>query len=361
MNSTKTIVLGKKRSKRIKKRENIKDFLNDYIPRFTDEDIPKEDLLIDNSFELKKYTSKKNIDTLQPEEKNKHKIESNSNKPSLETPTEHTIIQSNSDKPSLETPTEHAVIRSASNNSPSVQPVSKSIFKHIPEKSPVESSTEHISTQKNKELQLQTIPTTVTKKKVQPHTPITNNIEDIVYNYNKQKYKDRYTYKPFDTVSTQSSILDIMSMADMDTNLLEKIKKNISTTKTPIKNKIKTEIHTPSYNKTFIHSSKLHKQTYTGKKTHAQDNKKYNTYNNYYNKYYSSIKNKEVIYNKNDHKKLNNSIKQIKITNISTIRQILFTHKIISKKDIYMPDAMILDLYAMLSDKNCKFNIKQFT
>ena len=40
MNSTKTIVLGKKRSKRIKKRENIKDFLNDYIPRFTDEDIP---------------------------------------------------------------------------------------------------------------------------------------------------------------------------------------------------------------------------------------------------------------------------------------------------------------------------------
>ena len=55
MNSTKTIVLGKKRSKRIKKRENIKDFLNDYIPRFTDEDIPKEDLLIDNSFELKKY------------------------------------------------------------------------------------------------------------------------------------------------------------------------------------------------------------------------------------------------------------------------------------------------------------------
>ena len=68
-----------------------------------------------------------------------------------------------------------------------------------------------------------------------------------------------------------------------------------------------------------------------------------------------------MIYNKNEQKKLNNSIKKIKVNDITAIRQILFTHKIISKKDIYMPDAMILDLYAMLSDKNCKFNIKQFT
>ena len=68
-----------------------------------------------------------------------------------------------------------------------------------------------------------------------------------------------------------------------------------------------------------------------------------------------------MVYNKNEHKKLNNSIKQIKITNISTIRQILFTHKIISKKDINMPESVILDLYALLSDTNCTFKIKQFT
>jgi len=336
MNSTKTIVLGKKRSKRIKKKENIKDFLNDFIPRFTDEDIPTDDLLIDNSFELKKYTPKEDIGTLQPEEKSKNKIESNSDKLSIET---------------------------ASNKSPTIEAVSK----HIPEKTSaiessfVESSSGYISTQKTQELQLQTIPTVVTKKTVQPNTPITNNIEDIVYNYNKQKYKDRYPYKPFDTVSTQSSILDIMSIADIDTNQLEKIKKNISKSKSPIRNKIKNTLHTPSYNKTLIHSTRLHKQTYTAKKSNAQDDKKYQTYNQYYNKYYSSIKNKEMVYNKNEHKKLNNSIKQIKITNISTIRQILFTHKIISKKDINMPESVILDLYALLSDTNCTFKIKQFT
>ena len=68
-----------------------------------------------------------------------------------------------------------------------------------------------------------------------------------------------------------------------------------------------------------------------------------------------------MIYNKNEQKKLNNSVKKIKIKDISTIRQILFTHKIISKKDIDMPSFLILDLYAMLCDTNCKFKIKQFT
>ena len=58
MNSTKTILIGKKK-KTIFKKENIDDFLNEYIPRFTEEDIPENDLLIDNSFELKQYTSKK--------------------------------------------------------------------------------------------------------------------------------------------------------------------------------------------------------------------------------------------------------------------------------------------------------------
>ena len=58
MNSTKTILIGKKKKNNFKK-DNIDDFLNEYIPRFTEEDIPENDLLIDNSFELKQYTSKK--------------------------------------------------------------------------------------------------------------------------------------------------------------------------------------------------------------------------------------------------------------------------------------------------------------
>ena len=58
MNSTKTILIGKKKKNNFKK-NNIDDFLNDFIPRFTDEDIPESDLLIDNSFELKQNTTKK--------------------------------------------------------------------------------------------------------------------------------------------------------------------------------------------------------------------------------------------------------------------------------------------------------------
>ena len=146
-----------------------------------------------------------------------------------------------------------------------------------------------------------------------------------------------------------------MSLTDMNMDQLSKIKKNITN------NNKKKNVYTPSYTNTLIQSKKIKKQSNKHIFSKVKDYKNHNHYNHFYNKYYTSIKNKEMIYNKNEQKKLNNSIKKIKVNDITAIRQILFTHKIISKKDIYMPDAMILDLYAMLSDKNCKFNIKQFT
>ena len=68
MNSTiKTIHIGKKKKtisrKKIEKKNNLSNDINmldDFIPRFTDKDIPKQDFFIDNSFELKKFKRRQN-------------------------------------------------------------------------------------------------------------------------------------------------------------------------------------------------------------------------------------------------------------------------------------------------------------
>ena len=327
MNSTKTILIGKKK-KNIFKKENIDDFLNEYIPRFTEEDIPENDLLIDNSFELKQYTSKKKT-SLEQEIKITPCIE-----PIPITP----IVEKKEE--SLE---QEVTI------TPDAEPIP---ITPIVEK-PIVSTIQSINN-----LQLQVYPKV--NNTIVPYTindkPNINNFENIVYNYNNKK---KHTSKPFDTMSTHSSIIDIMSLADINLDQLTKIKTNITNT-----NKKKQKIYTPSYNKKLIHSKKLHKlnqQMNNPIYFKSNDYKKHNHYSRFYKKYYTSIKNKEMIYNKNEQKKLNNSVKKIKIKDISTIRQILFTHKIISKKDIDMPEFLILDLYAMLCDTNCKFKIKQFT
>ena len=331
MNSTKTILIGKKKKNNFKK-NNIDDFLNDFIPRFTDEDIPESDLLIDNSFELKQYTSKK--DTLSEKEIKKTSI--------VEEKKEHIQL-----KPIVEEKKEQEHIQ--------LKPIveEKKEQEHIQLK-PIVENTLSPTKQSTNNAQLQIHPKTNKNIVSYIDTTInthTTNFENIVYNYNKQKN----TSKSFDTISTHSSIIDIMSLTDMNMDQLSKIKKNITN------NNKKKNVYTPSYTNTLIQSKKIKKQSNKHIFSKVKDYKNHNHYNHFYNKYYTSIKNKEMIYNKNEQKKLNNSIKKIKVNDITAIRQILFTHKIISKKDIYMPDAMILDLYAMLSDKNCKFNIKQFT
>ena len=346
MSSTKTIVIGKKNKKKNKK-ENIRDFLNDFIPRFTEEDIPENDLLIDNSFELKEYKPTKNTETIS------ESVSTNSNIiPTIPLPKSK----------SVEIPIEKTIEKPIEN--PIGNTIKKPLLTSTKIKSEAESETE--SETESKETVSQTLVTIpdnkVSTRTIVKHTTTNNHshsiqsnysnsrqFEDIVYNYNKKKT----IYQPFDTVSTQSSILDIMSMSDINKEQLQKIKKNVSVSK--------RKLYKPSYNKVLLKSNKLHTYPTTSINTKTKDNRKHNEYNEYYNKYYGIIKNKESIYSNHKSEKINNSIKNIRNPNISTIRHILYNHGVISKNDIHMPESLLLDLYAMLSDQNCKFNIKQFT
>ena len=355
MSSTKTIVIGKKKKKKKNNKANIRDFLNDFIPRFTEEDIPEEDLLIDNSFELKEYKPTKNTETIS------ESVSINSNiiptiplpkSKSVEIPIEKTI----------ENPIGNTIEKTIEN--PIGNTIKKPLLTSTKIKSEAESEAE--SETESKETVSQTLVTIpdnkVSTRTIVKHTTTNNHshsiqsnysnsrqFEDIVYNYNKKKT----IYQPFDTVSTQSSILDIMSMSDINKEQLQKIKKNVSVSK--------RKLYKPSYNKVLLKSNKLHTYPTTSINTKTKDNRKHNEYNEYYNKYYGIIKNKESIYSNHKSEKINNSIKNIRNPNISTIRHILYNHGVISKNDIHMPESLLLDLYAMLSDKNCKFNIKQFT
>jgi len=162
-----------------------------------------------------------------------------------------------------------------------------------------------------------------------------------------------------------------MSIVDIDNDQLKKIKNNVSLSKHPIKpsiySPIQSSMHThtegasycPPNTNTLSQPSTVHNQSNQSNQSNHSNDIHHNRYNTYYNKYYGSIKHKELIYNKNTPEKINNSIKILKIKDMSSIRHILYTHNIISKKDTHMPHAMLLDLYAMLSDTNYTFNIKQ--
>ena len=318
MSSTKTILIGKN------KKKLTKSFLDDFIPRFNENDIPEEDLCIDNSFELKQYKSKKN---------------NNNNKPT-QTKQDSTISNDNND-----------------NNPTQTKQDNTNEIDQIKLKQKLENKLE-----KNLENNKQLTPYIKNKLDVSVPIHIPNNIPNIHNNIigNKnhkqnltnivQQYNDKHKKKKeYDTISTNSSILDIMSMVDMDTTKLDFIETNIT-------KKIERK-HIPSYSKKLLISNKANNGVIY-KKTKAKDRKQYKNYNVFYNKYYPSIKTKEnVIVNNNNHK-LMCTKKNINKNTLHHIREVLYKHKIIHDENINMPDDMLYDLYAMLSDKSYKFNIK---
>mgnify|MGYP003682539465 FL=1 len=86
--------------------------------------------------------------------------------------------------------------------------------------------------------------------------------------------------------------------------------------------------------------------------------KKY--YKKYYNKYYNNKIGKEHICVPHSDISFIQTTKTVQNKNILKMKELLVKHNIVNDMYSTVPDSLILDLYAMLSDQKCLFNIKQF-
>ena len=314
--STKIIHIGKK--KRIKK-----TVLDEFIPRYTEKDVSKNNIFIDNSFELKKYKSK------QCKEKEKEATHRKKE--------EATFIKKEEDTRKQYITVVHP--------SPKVNLPPKHIQKDITTSTPIQS---------------------ISTTQLLGNTSHKQNINNIIQQYNSKKNIN----KDIDTESiySHSSLIDIMSMVDMTPSELEFIK-NTETTYTPqiysadikqIKDYSTNSINLPKQSKYQSQLSPQAKQPKQPKQPKQYQKKTTtDTFNTHYQKYYSLQTNIETFHIPVSNTSCVQTKKHINRRNILKKKKILVKYGIIN--DLYsdIPEKLILDFYAMLSDDKCSFNINQ--
>ena len=302
----KTIHIGKKKNK---KTQSFLQELDEFIPRYTNSDVPEHDFLIDNSFELKKYKQKKTSVEVPSPKVEPHKVETL-------TPKVEPLA-------------------------PPAPPAPKS--KPNPSRTPLQHS---IIGNKDHE----------------------QNLQHIIEQYKKKKqiHKDSDT----DSIHSHSSLIDIMSIADLTSSQLQFItnsSKQYTTYQRPTQpvqpvqpvQQLTNYPHPQSLQSSQTNqNASLSTKKITNNRLYSPT-KNMSTYNTHYKKYYNKTYSNDYIRISSLSGSTIQTKKKIKKTHILRMKQQLVTHGIIS--DIYsdIPEDLLLDLYAMLSDKKCSFTITQ--
>ena len=323
----KTIHIGKKKNK---KTQSFLQELDEFIPRYTISDVPEHDFLIDNSFELKKYKQKKTSAEVPSPKVEPHKVEPLV--PKVEPPAPPT--------PSTP-PAPPAPPTPPAPPAPPTPPAPKS--KPNPSRTPLQHS---IIGNKDHE----------------------QNLQHIIEQYKKKKqiHKDSDT----DSIQSHSSLIDIMSIADLTSSQLQFItnsSKQYTTYQRPTQpvqpvqpvQQLTNYPHPQSLQSSQTNqNASLSTKKITNNRLYSPT-KNMSTYNTHYKKYYNKTYSNDYIRISSLSGSTIQTKKKIKKTDILRMKQQLVTHGIIS--DIYsdIPEDLLLDLYAMLSDKKCSFTITQ--
>jgi hypothetical protein len=330
----KTIHIGKKKKK---KTQNFLQELDEFIPRYTSSDVPEHDFLIDNSFELKKYKQKKTSVEVPSPKVEPHKVEPLTPKVETLTPKVEPLA------PKVEplTPKVETLTPKVEPLAPPAPPAPKS--KPNPSRTPLQHS---IIGNKDHE----------------------QNLQHIIEQYKKKKqiHKDSDT----DSIHSHSSLIDIMSIADLTSSQLQFItnsSKQYTTYQRPTQpvqpvqpvQQLTNYPHPQSLQSSQTNqNASLSTKKITNNRLYSPT-KNMSTYNTHYKKYYNKTYSNDYIRISSLSGSTIQTKKKIKKTHILRMKQQLVTHGIIS--DIYsdIPEDLLLDLYAMLSDKKCSFTITQ--
>ena len=330
----KTIHIGKKKNK---KTQSFLQELDEFIPRYTISDVPEHDFLIDNSFELKKYKQKKTSVEVPSPKVEPHKVEPLASKVEPLAPKVEPLT------PKVETLT------------PKVEPLTPKVEPLAPPAPPAPKSKPNPSR-------------TPLQHSIIGNKDHEQNLQHIIEQYKKKKqiHKDSDT----DSIHSHSSLIDIMSIADLTSSQLQFItnsSKHYTTYQRPTQpvQPVQPVQQLTNYpHPQSLQSSQTNQNVSlsTRKLTNNRLNsptKNISTYNTHYKKYYNKPYSNDYIRISSLSGSTIQTKKKIKKTDILRMKQQLVTHGIIG--DIYsdIPEDLLLDLYAMLSDKKCSFTITQ--
>ena len=345
-NATKTIQIGKK--KKIKPHSLLQE-LDGFIPRYTSSDVPEQDFVIDNSFELRKYKQNKRF-----KQKNAPAVAPVAPVP-LTSPTisppKVALISSESASPTTK------------KTSP-IKPTPKtSPIKPTPKTEPSNPKPQFLPA--STPLRAYTQPSTPVQHSVIGNKDHKQNLQHIIEQYKKTKK----IHKDLDTESVQShsSLIDIMSIANLTSSQLQFITNNsthCTTYQRPVQpvqqltNYPHTQISKSSQSTQYRHTVQVATKQTTHKQQYSST-KDISTFNTHYKKYYNKPYSNDYICVPSLSVSTIQIKKNIKKKDILRMKQQLVTHGIIN--DIYsdIPETLLLDLYAMLSDKKCSFTITQ--
>ena len=330
----KTIHIGKKKKK---KTQNFLQELDEFIPRYTSSDVPEHDFLIDNSFELKKYKQKKTSVEVPSPKVEPHKVEPLAPKVEPLAPKVEPLT------PKVETLT------------PKVEPLTPKVEPLAPPAPPAPKSKPNSSR-------------TPLQHSIIGNKDHEQNLQHIIEQYKKKKqiHKDSDT----DSIHSHSSLIDIMSIADLTSSQLQFItnsSKQYTTYQRPTQpvqpvqpvQQLTNYPHPQSLQSSQTNqNASLSTKKITNNRLYSPT-KNMSTYNTHYKKYYNKTYSNDYIRISSLSGSTIQTKKKIKKTHILRMKQQLVTHGIIS--DIYsdIPEDLLLDLYAMLSDKKCSFTITQ--
>ena len=330
----KTIHIGKKKKK---KTQNFLQELDEFIPRYTSSDVPEHDFLIDNSFELKKYKQKKTSVEVPSPKVEPHKVEPLASKVEPLAPKVEPLT------PKVETLT------------PKVEPLTPKVEPLAPPAPPAPKSKPNPSR-------------TPLQHSIIGNKDHEQNLQHIIEQYKKKKqiHKDSDT----DSIHSHSSLIDIMSIADLTSSQLQFItnsSKQYTTYQRPTQpvqpvqpvQQLTNYPHPQSLQSSQTNqNASLSTRKITNNRLNSPT-KNISTYNTHYKKYYNKPYSNDYIRISSLSGSTIQTKKKIKKTHILRMKQQLVTHGIIS--DIYsdIPEDLLLDLYAMLSDKKCSFTITQ--
>jgi len=334
----KTIHLGKKK---IKKTQSFLQELDEFIPRYTSSDVPEHDFLIDNSFELKKYKQKKTSVEVPSPKVEPHKVEPLA-----------PLAPPAPPAPPPAPPAPPAPL------APPAPPLAPPLAPLAPLAPPTPLAPKSKPNPSRTPLQ---------------HSIIGNkdheqNLQHIIEQYKKKKqiHKDSDT----DSIHSHSSLIDIMSIADLTSSQLQFItnsSKQYTTYQRPTQpvqpvqpvQQLTNYPHPQSLQSSQTNqNASLSTKKITNNRLYSPT-KNMSTYNTHYKKYYNKTYSNDYIRISSLSGSTIKTKKKIKKTHILRMKQQLVTHGIIS--DIYsdIPEDLLLDLYAMLSDKKCSFTITQ--